>query len=217
MAARAAMILARWRANSSGCRRPGIPGRPRAANEGARVEGREVVEHVEGGHLQAAAHVVRLRRAQGWPGCSPRPASAGCGTGRSCSPTRRSRSATVSPPRKRLVRSKMLPLGCSAGSGFCVVRPSSSVMRSSRLACGQGRSFRRSRFVDGRRLVLARRGQHDLAVAVKVEVLGDVQRLREGDQHALVRLEIVQACHRQGERGRGHAVAARADPELAQR
>ena len=43
--------------------------------------------------------------------------------------------ATVSPPRKRLPRSKTSPFGWIAGSGFCALRPSSRVIRPSRLSC----------------------------------------------------------------------------------
>ena len=99
------------------------------------VECGEVVEHVEGSDLQAHRRRRPERPCADWHSCRRRRPWAECGTGQRSNPRRPSHSQRCRRPGRDSVRSNTPPLGWMAGSGFWLVRPSSSVMRSSRNSC----------------------------------------------------------------------------------
>jgi len=184
------------------------------ADVGPRVDRRKVVEHVEGGNPKRALN--RQRR--------PRPGVGGgiqsrCGGLDPIGPVAIVHSAGNAGQRIAAAEEVAQVKDCAIGvdrrigipDGPPVVQrdaiPRDEVYQSERL--------RRAGLVGRRRLAQAFRGQHDLTVAIIVKVLGDHQRLREGNQHPLVGLELVQVCHWQRKRRRRHTVAAGADPDLA--
>ena len=76
------------------------------------------------------------------------------------------------------------------GSGFWVLKASSTMMRLRLLAACRASAGAPGSVQGGLRQTRAGR-EHDLAEAAQLEVLGDVQGLRQGYQHALIALQVI--------------------------